>query len=206
MSAATIHEHLAEAQRALATGLRDKARSHFEAALAIDPQEPTSRNWLGADALARDDAPNAAVHFEIACQGEPRERSHWINLATACRMLEDADRERAALQQALAIDQTDLLALIRMAELHQRLGEETPAAERWTAVLALGSTIDDPSPEFLEILHHAKQYVAAQQRKVADSIDSALAGELAGASARDRRRMQRAADAWLGRRPIYTNS
>ena len=206
MSAATIHELLAEAQRALATGLRDKARSHFEAALAIDPHEPTSRNWLGADALARDDASNAAMHFEIACQGEPGERSHWINLATACRMLQDSDCERAALEQALAIDQTDLLALIRMAELHQRLGEERRAAERWTAVLALGSGIADPSPEFLEILQHAKQYVGAQQRKVAESIDNALAGELAGATARDRRRMQRAADVWLGRRPIYTNS
>ena len=30
---------------------------------------------------------------------------------------------------ALAIDQTDLLALVRIAELHERLGEETPAAE-----------------------------------------------------------------------------
>ncbi len=146
------------------------ARRHFEAALAIDSQDPTARNGLGADALVRADAATAVTHFEIACQSEPRERSHWINLATAYRILADAERERAALEQALAIDQTDLLALVRIAELHERLGETTPAAERWSAVLALSSGINDPSPEFAEILAHANQYVGAQQSNLVDFI------------------------------------
>jgi len=205
MSVDTIQRHLAEAQRASGAGFQDEARSHFEAVLAIDKEEPTARNWLGADALARKDAPAAAMHFEIACKSEPREGSHWINLATAHRILDDADREQAALEEAIAIDQTDLLALVRIAELHERLGQETAAAERWSAVLALSRNINDPSPEFAEILSHAKQYVGEQQQKLADAIEKALADELAEASARDRRRMRRAADGWLGRRPIYTN-
>jgi aspartate beta-hydroxylase len=205
MSIDGLQEHLAEAQRAGQAGLRDKARSSFEAVLAIDNEEPTARNWLGADALARADARTAAMHFEIACKREPGERSHWINLAAAHRILGDAGRERAAIENALAIDQTDLLALIRMAELHERLGEETAAAERWNAVLALSASINDPSPEFVEILSHAKQYVGKQQQKLVDAVDRALADELAAASARDRRRMRTAADAWLGKRPIYTN-
>jgi aspartate beta-hydroxylase len=205
MPADEIRQHLAEGQRASQAGLRDKARSHFEALLAIDDGEPTARNWLGADALARSDASAAAVHFEIACKREPRERSHWINLATAHRNLGDSKQERTALEQALGIDQTDLLALVRIAELHERLGDETPAAERWTAVIALSSAINDPSPEFAEIISHAKQYVRERQQKLVLAIDGMLADELAGASARDRRRMRTAADAWLGRRPIYTN-
>ena len=205
MSVDGIQQHLAEAQRASRAGFRDKARSHFDAVLAIDNEEPTARNWLGADALARTDAPTAAMHFEIACKREPRERSHWINLATAHRILDHAERERVALEEALAIDQTDLLALIRIAELHERLREATPAAERWTAVLALSLNINDLSPEFAEILSHAKQYVGEQQQKLVDAIERELADELAEASTRDRRRMRRAADAWLGRRPIYTN-
>lgn len=205
MSAGTLQHHLAEAERALRAGSADRARSHFEAALAIDERDPVARNWLGADALARSDAATAATHFEIACRHDPGERSHWINLAAAHRMLEDGESERAALTSALAIDQTDLLALIRLAELHERLGEHRPAAERWTAVLALSAGIADPSPEFAGILAHAKQYVGAQQRAVADSIDRSLAAQLAAAGARDRRRMQRAADAWLGRRSIFTN-
>ena len=205
MSAEDLRQHLAEAQRASGAGFRDKARRHFEAALAIDDGDPTARNWLGADALARSDAAAAVTHFEIASKSEPRERSHWINLATACRTLGDSERERNALEQALAIDQTDLLALIRIAELHERLEEESEAAKRWTAVLGLSSGITDPSPEFAAILAHAKQYAEGRQEKLVDAVDGALVGELAKASSRDRRRMQRAADAWLHRRPIYTN-
>lgn len=205
MSVASILQHLGEAERALRSGFHDQARRSFEAVLEIDDEEPTARNWLGADALARADAATAASHFEIACKREPGERSHWLNLAAALRILNDATRERAALEKALAIDQTDLLALIRIAELHERLGEATRAAERWSAVLALSSRINDPSPEFATILGHANHYVGEQQDKLVDSIQHALADRLAAASARDQRRMRRAADAWLGRRPIYTN-
>src|SRR4051794_31390171 len=109
MSSNGIQQQLAEAQRASRAGLRDKARGHFEAVLEIDSDQPTARNWLGADAVSRTDAPTAAMHFEIACKRQPRDRSHWINLATAYRTLGDARRERAALGEALAIDQTDLL-------------------------------------------------------------------------------------------------
>jgi aspartate beta-hydroxylase len=205
MSVDGVQRHLAEAQRAMHAGFPDEARSHFEAVLAIDGEEPTARNWLGADALARTDASAAVMHFEIACKREPGERSHWINLATAHRILGEAERERAALEKALAIGQTDLLALIRIAELHERLGEEAPAAERWAAILALSSSINNPSPEFAEILSHATQYVGKQRQKLVDAIDGALADELTEASARDRRRMRTAADVWLGKRPIYTN-
>jgi hypothetical protein len=205
MSIDGLQQHLAEAQRASQAGLRDEARSSFEAALAIDNEEPTARNWLGADALARADARTAAMHFEVACKREPGEISHWTNLATAYRILGDSEHERAALENALGIDQTDLLALVRIAEVHERLGEETPAAERWNAVLALSAGINDPSPEFAAILGHAKQYVGEQQHKLVDAVDRALADGLAEATVRDRRRMRRAADAWLGRRPIYTN-
>jgi aspartate beta-hydroxylase len=205
MSKATVPLRLAEAQRALRAGLPDKARDHFQAVLAIDSDEPSARNWLGADALARSDAAAAVGHFESACKRQPNEPAHWINLAAANRILNDSQRERTALEQALAIDQTDLLALIRLAELHERLGEETPAVQRWTAVLALSSNIPDPSPEFAQILGHAKRYLVERQEQLAGAVTTALADQLAQASARDRRRMQAAADAWLGRRAIYAN-
>lgn len=205
MSTKGIEHYLAEAHRAGLAGRRDEALSHFEAVLAIDSEDATARNWLGADALSRADPRTAVEHFEVACKREPGERSHWINLATARRGLGDSKGERAALEGALAIDQTDLLALVRMAELHERLAEETPAAERWNAVLALSAGITDPSPEFVAILGHAKSYVAEQQLKLANAVDRALAEDLAKASATDRRRMRTAADAWLGRRRIYAN-
>lgn len=205
MSTEGIQQRLAEAQRASAAGLRDQARYHFEAALAIDEEEPTARNWLGADALARGDAVDAVLHFDVASRREPAERSHWINLAAAHRILGNAEGERTALKNALEIDQTDLLALIRIAELHERLGEDRLASESWTAVLALSKSIRDPSPEFAEILTHARQYVAEQHKRLVNVIEEALADQLTKATARERRRMRTAADAWLGRRSIYAN-
>ena len=130
MSIDGIQQQLAQAESASRAGLRDQARSHFEAVLVLDGNETTARNWLGADALERSDAATAAVHFEIACKREPGERSHWMNLAAAHRILDQSTREREALEKALAIDQTDLLALVRIAELHQRLGEDRSAAEK----------------------------------------------------------------------------
>jgi aspartate beta-hydroxylase len=205
MSAETIQRHLAEAERAKRAGLADQARRHFEAVLAIDSGEPTARNYLGAEALARRDGRSAAAHFEVACQREPGERAHWINLATAHRVSGDPQGERAALEQVLAIDQRDLLALIRLAELHERQGEEALAEDRWKAVIALSSSIEDPAPEFVRLLEHARTFVGERRAKLGDAIQAALSDDLTAATAGDRRRMQVAADAWLGRRPIYAN-
>jgi aspartyl/asparaginyl beta-hydroxylase (cupin superfamily) len=205
MSTTNIQQLLAEARRLRQAGFADRARSQLEAILAIDSGEPTARNWLGTDALASRDAHTAAEHFEIACKREPQEPSHWINLATAHRVLGNAEGERTALESVLAIDQRDLLALIRLAQLHERLAEEAQAGARWSAVVALSGSIDDPAPEFVEIVEHAKRYVGQRRQGLGEAIEGALAGELRQASVRDRRRMRAAADAWLGRRSIYAN-
>jgi aspartyl/asparaginyl beta-hydroxylase (cupin superfamily) len=205
MSAATIQQHLAEAHRAKQAGLADRAREHLEAVLALDGEQPAARNALGLGALERGDARAAAVHFEIACKRDPKAPPLWMNLARAHRELGDPEAERTALEQVLTIDQRDLLALIRLAELHERLGEETQAAQRWGAVIALSSSIQDRSPEFDRLIDHAKTYVQNQRQRLADSIEGRLAHDLADAGKRDRRRMQAAADHWLGRRAIYAN-
>ena len=205
MAGGTIDQLLEAAQHARRAGQPDLAREHLEAVLAIDSEEPNARNLLGVDALERQDASASAAHFEIACRREPDNRGHWINLATARRMLGDAAAEEAALGKALTLDQTDLLALIRLAELHDREGEAGKAADRWRAVIQLSSRIEDPSPEFLAIVERAKNAVREEKRQLATAVADALDAELSKATVRDKRRMQAASDAWLGKRPIYAN-
>jgi aspartate beta-hydroxylase len=205
MSVGSIQHHLAEAQRARQAGLVDRAREHLEAVLAIDGEQPAARNALGLDALERNDARLAAEHFRIACSRDPSAPPLWMNLARAQRELGDAEAERAALERVLTIDQRDLLALIRLAELHERLGEEALGAQRWSAVISLSAGIADRSPEFVELIDRAKIYVEGQRRKLGEAVEERLGGDLAKASARDRRRLQAAADAMLGRRAIYAN-
>jgi len=205
MAVDSIQQHLAEAERARRSGLDDKARQHFEAVLLIDSEEPTARNFLGAYAMRRGDARSAAAHFEIASKREPNESAHWINLASAQRALGNAEAERQALEKILEIDQRDLLALIRLAELHERQGEEADAENRWKAVISLSRSITEPSAEFTQLLNHAKSFVAARSRGLGEAVDAALESDLSAATSRDRRRMQAAADAWLGRREIFSN-
>jgi len=205
MSAGSIQHHLAEAQRARQAGCADRARGHLEAVLAIDADQPAARNALGLEALERRDPRSAAEHFHIACSRDPGAPPLWMNLARAQRELGDPKAERAALERVLMIDQRDLLALIRLAELHERLGEEALAAQRWSAVISLSAGIGDRSAEFVQLIERAKSYVEGQSRKLAEAVDERLAGDLAEASARDSRRLQAAAGAMLGRRAIYAN-
>ena len=200
-----IPQLLAEAQQAQQAGEFDRACALLESVIAIEAGHPVARNALGLFALERGATKEAITHFETACESDPQASQLWMNLARAHRESGDPSAERAALEKALNLDQRDLMALIRLAELHERLGEEALGAKRWGAVLALSSGVPDRSPEFEQILDHAKAYVQQHRQHLADVIETRLAPDLAGASQRDRRRLQAAADHWLGRRGIYAN-
>jgi aspartate beta-hydroxylase len=181
------------------------AQRYFEAVLELEPTQPAARNVLGLDALAAGDARAAADHLEQACRGDPHAAELWLNLASARSSLGEVEAERAALERALDIDQRFLPALIRLALLHERLGEESRAAVRWAAVLALAASLDQSSRELTDLIAHARDYVGRKNEQLAEALDSALASGIAAASPRDKRRMRAAADLRLGRRSAYTN-
>ncbi|HEX8841400.1 MAG TPA: aspartyl/asparaginyl beta-hydroxylase domain-containing protein [Sphingomicrobium sp.] len=206
MSPVKVQEHLNQAVEAIRSGRPTDAHAHLEAVIAFDPDQPAARNMLGLKALRAGDASAAAEHFEHACRGDSGALELWLNLATARRSLGQPELERAALERALTIDQRNLMALIRLAELHERQDEEGPATQRWSAVLTLASALEEePSAEFSQLLAHARSYVERQRQQLAGSLDEALADGLTGASARDRRRVRAAADVMLGRRRVFTN-
>jgi aspartate beta-hydroxylase len=204
-SRGSIQEHLSAGMRARQFGELSEARRHFEAVLALDATHPLARNVLGLDALASGDPKAAADHLEQACRGDSNAAELWLNLASARAALGDTDSERAALERSLSVDQRFLPALIRLAQLHERLCEEAPAAERWGAVLALTASLDQSSPELNELLAHAREYVGRQRKQLADALDSALARDLVSASESERRRVLAAADVLTGRRRIFAN-
>jgi len=167
--------------------------------------EAAEANTLGMESLRAGDAAAAAGHFQRACEIAPDAGELWLNLATARRQLKDDEGERIALERALNLDQRNLMALIRAAQLHERLGEHVPATTRWSAVLSLAVAIDQPSLEFIALLNHARGYIEVQRRQLADDLYRVLATDLASASVRDGRRVRTATDVMLGRRTIFTN-
>ena len=170
-----------------------------------EPNEAARANRLGMESLRRGDARAAAEQFERACRADPAAGELWLNLAMARRKLADEEGERAALEQALELDQRNLMALIRLAQQHERREEQGPATRCWTAVLALASAIDEPSPDFAALLRQARAYVERQRSELAGALDSALADGAAAASDRDRRRVRAAADVVLGLRRVFAN-
>ncbi|MEN2786815.1 aspartyl/asparaginyl beta-hydroxylase domain-containing protein [Sphingomonas qilianensis] len=128
-----------------------------------------------------------------------------MNLARAYRLARDDARERDALEGALAIDQRHFMALVRMAELLERMGEDAHAAERWSGVLAMSAMLDDRGPAIDALLDHARDYVMRQRTTFAAAIDSGLSAARAAVPAHRRRRFDACIDATMGRRQIYAN-
>lgn len=201
----TVEQHLARAVRAQQQGRRAEALGDLEAALGLQPEHPVAHNMLGLDALSRNDAATARKHFEAATRADPGAAALWMNLAKASRLLADDAAERAALDSALETDQRHLLALIRLAELHERRAEIADATMRWAAVAALANEHANPPAELRTIFDHARAFVAQRSQKLANALDADLAPALKEASARDRRRANAAVQMMLGRRQIYTN-
>lgn len=167
--------------------------------------DPRALNALGLAALEAGELGRAVDHFVAAAKADPGAPPLLMNLAKAHRLTGDSEAERNALERVLAIDQLHLMALIRLAELHERLGEHGSASDRWTIVLGLTTQIADPSPELRAMMSHAREYVDGRTQSLAEVIQAGLADQLANASERDRRRARAAADMMVGKRRAYTS-
>ena len=167
--------------------------------------DPRVLNALGLKALEAGDFAEGIRQFSAATAHDPTAPALWMNLAKAHRAAGDDEAERQALESALATDQLHLLALIRLAELHERLGEMGAAADRWAAVLGLGARIAEPSAELTAMIAHARRFVDGRKQALADAIEAGLANSLDCANERDRRRAKTAVQMMLGQRRAYGN-
>lgn len=180
-------------------------QAEIEAALRLNPAHPVAHNMLGIDALDRNDPASALLHFEAATKADPKAAALWLNLAKAHRLSGDDAAERKALESALETDQRHLMALIRLAELHERRGELGDAATRWAGVALLANELRNAPPELRTTFEHARSFLAQRTQQLADATEAALGPQLASASQRDRRRATAAMQRSIGRREIYTN-
>jgi aspartyl/asparaginyl beta-hydroxylase (cupin superfamily) len=201
----TVEQHLARAAHAQQQGRRADVVAEAEAALRLKNDHPIAHNMLGMEALARNDIDAARRHFEAATRADPKVTALWLNLAKAHRLRGEDQAERSALESALETDQRHLMALIRLAELHERLGELGDATTRWAAVCALSAEHGRAGPDLRAIFDHARAFVAKRNESLADALAAGLAADLGSASARDRRRLSAAMEVMLGRRRVFFN-
>ena len=201
----TVEQHLAHAMQAQRQGRGDDVRREIEAALKLKPNHPVALNLLGMESLDRDDPVEAAVHFAAAANADPKAVALWLNLAKAHRLKGDDAAERAALDSALATDQRNLNAHIRLAQLHERRGEMGDATMRWSGVAQMASEHLAPPQDLQAIFDHAREFIADRRRLLDVAMTTGLSSDLASATERDRRRVTAAMDVMMGRRSVYYN-
>jgi aspartyl/asparaginyl beta-hydroxylase (cupin superfamily) len=205
MNQAEIQQALAMAGQAQRSGRAAEAAQIYRVVLDRAGEHPLALNALGMQAMATGDMAGAAGFFRRAIAADPHAPELWMNLAKAHRLAHDDAGEEVALEGALAVDQRHFMALVRLAELLERLGESKRAAERWSGVLAMAPAIEEPSTALLEMFEHARDFVADQRAGFGAAVDEGLEAARAGLSAAERRRFDAGVDHLLGRRQIYTN-
>jgi len=204
--ATTVEQHLALAIQAQQQGRRSDMVREAEAALRLRGDDPRAHNMLGVEALDRSDLVEAQHHFEAATKADPGAAALWLNLAKAHRLQGNEDAERAALESALETDQRHLMALIRLAELHERRGEVADAMMRWSGVAQLAGEHPNAPAELQAMFDHARAFIARQNESLGSALIVELEQDLKAASSRDRRRLSAAVDHMLGRRRIFANN
>ena len=173
--------------------------------MTAEPNLPKERNALGLAALDAGGANEAIEHFTAALAADPSAPALWMNLAKAQRLAGNDVAERTALERALAIDQLHLMALIRLAELHERRGELGSATDCWNVAMSLLVQMPGPTPQLRQLIDHASGFIARQRQALADALDAGLATRLETVGERDRARAMAACDMMTGRREMRPN-
>lgn len=161
-------------------------------------------NAEGMAALRAGQAEQAIAAFTRATAADPAAGPLWRNLAHAHRLAEDAEGERVALGRALGIDRRDFVAQLRLAQLHQRLGEETEALMAWSGAQQLAAQFPVLAPEVAAELSAGQAYCDGLRARLAEAAEAALAAD-ATRDETEERRVRAFVDQALGRRRVYHN-
>ncbi len=163
-------------------------------------------NDEGLAALRSGAAAQAVAAFARATQADPDALPLWRNLANAHRLAGDHEGERRALDRALAIDRLDLGAQLRLAQLHQRLGEERAALLTWANVHQLVAGLDGQlAPHIQAEVDAGAAYCNELEARLGAEAEAIVEAGQAGWNTAEKRRIGAFLDRALGRRAIYTN-
>ncbi|MCW3797961.1 aspartyl/asparaginyl beta-hydroxylase domain-containing protein [Sphingomonas sp. BN140010] len=194
---------LAEARGARARGQADEERRVLERAVAAFPDHPQAQNTRGLRALADGDLPLAVSSFARAAALDPGEPALCLNLAAAHRQAGDQDGEAAALRAALDIDRRHFLAQLRLAELRQRQGSLSEAAQHWAAVVQLAGGMDERPPLVADGLARGQRFLDEHNAAFARELECELSGD--PTDALTERRFGACVDVMLRGRRVYRN-
>lgn len=202
-AAAEIDALGAAAVRAAQTGQEDEAVRLWNRILDIDPNHAPTLTALGQRAFRRGDMQAARTAFQRIADTDGTDAQQWIHLALACRNLVDEPGEEKAIQRALSLDPTDLVALILRANLLERQGRKEAAARAYGAVASVAPPLERLRPELRPAVAQALAHTQKHNRELADFLDRHLEARFAELSGEDLRRFRDSLDIMVGRKKRY---
>lgn len=153
----------------------------------------------GYAALQRGDPATARTAFQAATAAAAQDVRGWLLLAQTCAMLDDRAAEEQALDQALAIEPRNVLALLAKGERFQARGDDRGAVSFFS--MALQADRQGLPPVLIERLRHAEAAVAAAGGRFETHLEDAL-GRAGIASDRRPPRFAEALDIMAGRKEV----
>ena len=196
-------ELFARAAEAWQQGRPEAATQLLHALLEDNPRHVTALNTLGLIAIGARESEEALVYFERAAAEDPTAPGIWFNHFQALEAAGDLPRGLDSLDRALAIDPYFVPALIRKAEVLERLGRRGEAADLYRRIIAAS-----PDPEALpeaarEALAHGRALVQAVEAERIAALEAPLAEVRARFPGQDLGRAHAYAEQRTGRRKVY---
>ena len=155
------------------------------------------------NALKRGDAKTARAAFEQLTQQSQSDIAAWMGLADAARLDGDQNHELHAIERALALQPSNISALIAKADILDSRDDVKTAGSYYNTALAHASKLGSIAPELRTMLMRAQQkcadYAQRYEQYLRDRLQ--LAGARADAAANGS--FGRSLDLMFGKRQAY---
>ncbi len=198
-----VRQLLEMSARAHMAGQPAEGERLFRQAEAEAPRHPLVLNEIAKRKLLSGDPAGAHDLLQEALKGEPESSAIWLNLATAFRGLQRADDEFAALNKTLALEPTNMRALLHSAAYYEARDDQKTAAATYRKALMLippGAAIP---PDMRPVLDQAKRVVDANAAALEGFLTQHLEGLREQLADETLRRFDKSLATYLQKRRVY---
>jgi aspartate beta-hydroxylase len=189
--------------QAIKSGRDQEAEQMLQQLVSLEPQHIPSLTVLGQKAYKRGDMAAAHHWFGRVVDADGRDPQQWVNVALACKGLNDEVAEEAAISNALTVDAHDLLALIMRANLYERQGKQHKAASAYGAVATVAPPFERLHPELRGSVAYAMQYKEKYDDDCAKFLDEFLSAKYNEFRGENLERFRDSVDIMVGRKRRY---
>jgi aspartyl/asparaginyl beta-hydroxylase (cupin superfamily)/cytochrome c-type biogenesis protein CcmH/NrfG len=193
----------AAAVRAAQAGREEEAIQLWSRILAIDPNHARTLATLGQRAFRQGDMHGARATFQRIVDSDGSDAQQWIHLALTCRNLNDEEAEEKAIQRALTLDPTDLVALILRADLLERKGKTHEAAIAQSRVATVSPPLERLRPELRPAVSRALAHVDTYNKRYGAFLDEYLEPHFRQFAGENLKRFRDSVDIMVGRKKRF---